>query len=157
MSKEATPAKKDLGFLAMSDLVGEAMTEYYEKHDQIVSELQTRAEALVNRIMPDHKSYVECYHGGGESVFCDVEDLTDGFGLLSLSFHKGTTPEADYFLIENYLELTSSIRIYTLYDLGRALCDITEMAQEVLKAYKRVVLDSAQGSDTQHRMSATQE
>ena len=156
MSKEATPGKKDLGFLAMSDLVGEAMTEYYEKHDQVVSELQTRAEALINRIMPDHQSYIECYCGGGESVFCDVEELTDGFGILSLSFHKGTTPDADYFLIENYLELTSSIPIYSLYDLGRALCDITEMAQDVLKAFKRVALDGAQGSDAQHRGITTQ-
>ncbi len=73
-----------------------------------------------------------------------MEDLTDGLGNLSLSFHKGNAPDADYFLIENYLELTSSIRIYTLYDLGRALCDITEKAQEVMMAFKRVVLDGAQ-------------
>lgn len=144
MSKTATPGKKDLGFLAMSDLVGEAMAEYYEKHDQVIAELQARAEALINRVMPDHKSYVECYHGGGESVFCDVEDLTDGFGVLSLSFHKGAAPEADYFLIENYMELPSSIQIFTLYDLGRALCEITEMAQEVLKSFKHAVLDGAQ-------------
>lgn len=144
MSKTATPGKKDLGFLAMSDLVGEAMAEYYKKHDQVISELQARAEALINRVMPDHKSYVECYHGGGESVFCDVEDLTDGFGMLSLSFHKGATQEADYFLIENYMELPSTICIYTLYDLGRALCEITEMAQEVLKSFKHAALDGAQ-------------
>jgi hypothetical protein len=144
MSKTATPGKKDLGFLAMSDLVGEAMAEYYEKHDQVIAELQARAEALINRVMPDHKSYVECYHGGGETVFCDVEDLTDGFGVLSFSFHKGATPDADYFLIENYMELPSSIQIYTLYDLGRALCEITEMAQEVLKTFKRAILDGAQ-------------
>ena len=144
MSKTATPGKKDLGFLSMSDLVGEAMAEYYEKHEQVIAELQARAEALINRIMPDHKSYVECYHGGGESVFCDVEDLTDGFGVLSLSFHKGATPEADYFLIENYMELPSLIQIYTLYDLGHALCEITEMAQEVLKSFKHAVLDGAQ-------------
>ena len=144
MSKTVNPGKKNLGFLAMSDLVDEAMAEYYDKHDQVISELQARAEALINRVMPEHKSYIECYHGDGESVFCDVEDLTDGFGVLSLTFHKGATPAADYFLIENYLELPCSIQIYTLYDLGRALCEITEMAQEVLKTFKHAVLDGAQ-------------
>ncbi len=144
MSNTATPGKKDLGFLAMSDLVGEAMAEYYEKHDQAVAELQARAEALINRIMPDHKSFVECYHGGGESIFCDVEDLNDGFGILSLAFQKGATPEADYFLVANYMELPSSIQIYTLYDLGRALCEITEMAQEVLKTFKHAIMDGPQ-------------
>lgn len=144
MPQAATPDKQELGFLAMSDLVGEAMAEYYEKHEQVVSEHQARAEALIKRIMPEHEPFVECYHGGGESVFCDVEDLLDGFGILSLSFHNGTTPEADYFIIENYLELSSSIRIFTLYDLGRALCEITEMAQEVLKTFKQAVLDGAQ-------------
>jgi len=144
----STPGKKGLGFLATSDLVGEAMTEYYEKHDQVISELQARAETLINRIMPDHKFRVECYHGEGESVFCDVGDLKNGFGMLSFSFHKGATSDADYFLIENYMELSSSIRIYTLYDLGRALCEITEMAQEVLKAFKNTVSDGAQYSMT---------
>jgi hypothetical protein len=144
MSQAATPDKQELGFLAMSDLVGEAMAEYYEKHEQVVSEHQARAEALIKRIMPEHEPFVECYHGGGESVFCDVEDLLDGFGILSLSFHKGATPDADYFLIENYMELSSPIQIYTFYDLGRALVEITEMAQEILKSFKYVVLDGGQ-------------
>ena len=144
----STPRKKDHGLLAMSDLVGKAMAEYYEKHDQVISELQARAEALINRIMPDDKSRVACYHGDGESVFCDVEDLANGLGMLSLSFHKGATSDADYFLIENYMELSSSIRIYTLYDLGRALCEITETAQDVLKVFKNAVSDGAQCSMT---------
>jgi hypothetical protein len=144
MSTPGKAGKKDPGFLAMSDLVGKAMAEYYEKHDQVISELQARAEALINRIMPDHKSRVVCYHGDGESVFCDVADLANGFGMLSLSFHKGATSDADYFLIENYMELSSSIRIYTLYDLGCALCEIAEMAQEILKAFKNAVIDGAQ-------------
>jgi hypothetical protein len=143
MSKAATAGKKELGFLGMSNLVGEAMTEYYAKHDQVISELQARAEVLINRIMPDHESRVECYHGDGESIFCDVESLKDGFGMLSLSFHKGATSDADYFLIENYMELSSSIHIYSLYDLGHALCEITEMAQEVLKTFKNAVIDGA--------------
>ena len=142
------PRKKNPGFLVRSDLVGKAMAEYYEKHDQVISELQARAEALINRIMPDDKSRVACYHGDGESVFCDVEDLTNGFGMLSLSFHKGATSDADYFLIENYMELSSSIHIYTLYDLGCALYEITEIAQEVLKTFENAVIDSAQYSIT---------
>ena len=152
MSKAVTPGKKGLGLLATSDLVGEAMAEYHAKHDQVISELQERAEALINRIMPDHKSHVACYHGDGESVFCDVGDLVNGFGMLSFSFHKGATPDADYFLIENYMELSSSIRIYTLYDLGRALCEIAEVAQEVLKAFKNAVIYG-----TQHSITFTQE
>jgi hypothetical protein len=42
------------------------------------------------------------------------------------------------------MELPSQVRIYTLYDLGRALCEITEMAQEVLKTFKHAVLDGTQ-------------
>jgi hypothetical protein len=144
MSQEVTPDNKDFGFPTMSDLVCDAIQEYYEKHDQVVSELQARAEALIKCIMPEHEAFVECYQGGGETVFCDVEGLTDGFGMLSLSFHKGATQKSDYFLIENYMELPSSIQIYTLYDLGRALCEITQMAQEVLKSFKHAVLDGAQ-------------
>ena len=144
MSTPGKAGKKNLSLPAMSDLVGQAMAEYHEKHDQVISELQARAEALIKRIMPDQNARVACYHGDGESVFCDLEDLPNGFGMLSLSFHKGVSSDADYFLIENYMELSSSIRIYTLYDLGCALCEITEMAQEILKTFKSAVSDGAQ-------------
>ena len=143
MNKETT-SEQELGFFAMSDLVSEALGEFYEKQDQVVANLETRAQALFARIAPEHVPFAECYSNGEESIMCDVEDLTDGFGLLSLSFHKGATPEADYFLIANYMELPSSIQIYTLYDLGRALCEITEMAQEVLKTFKHAILDGSQ-------------
>ncbi len=140
MTEETNP-QQELGFLATSDLVGEAMVEYYEKHDQVVANLEARAQALFARIAPEHAPFAECYSNGDENIMCDVEDVMDGFGLLSLSFHKGATPEADYFLVANYMELASPVRIYTLYDLGRALCEITEMAQEVLKTFKQAVLD----------------
>jgi hypothetical protein len=129
--KTAAPNKKELGFLATNNLVGVAMAEYYEKHEQVMSELDARAQALFTRIAPEKASFAECYHEGDERVFCDVVDLMDGFGTLSLSFHKGVTPEADYFLIANYVGIPSQIRIYTLYDLGRALCEVTKVAQSV--------------------------
>ena len=50
-------------------------------------------------------------------------------------------PEADYFLVANYMHLTSSVCIYTLYDLGRAMHEITEMAQEVLMTFRQAILD----------------
>jgi hypothetical protein len=141
---EETTSEQELGFFAMSDLVSEVLGEFYEKQDQVVANLEARAQALFARIAPEHVPFAECYSNGEESIMCDVEDLADGFGLLSLSFHKGATPEADYFLIANYMELPSSIQIYTLYDLGRALCEITEMAQEVLKTFKHAILDGSQ-------------
>jgi hypothetical protein len=140
MTEETTP-EQELGFLALSDLVGEAILEYGEKQDQVVANLETRAQALFARIAPEHVPFVECYSNGEDSVMCDIEDLEDGFGLLSLSFHKGATPKADYFQVANYMELSSPVRIYTLYDLGRALSEITELAQVVLKTFKQAVLD----------------
>lgn len=142
------PFKQEPGFLATSNLAGEAMGEYYQKHDQVIDNLQARAQALFARIAPEHVSFAECYSNGDENIMCDVEDVIDGFGLLSLSFHKGATPEADYFLVANYIELASPVRIYSLYDLGRALCEITEMAQDVLKAFKQAVLDGSQRAVT---------
>lgn len=143
MSEETNP-NQELDFLATCDLVSEAMGDYYEKHDRVIANLEARAQALFARIAPEHVPFAECYSNGDESIICDVEDVMDGFGLLSLSFHKGATPEADYFLIANYMELASPVRIYSLYDLGRALCEITEMAQDVLKAFKQVILDGNQ-------------
>jgi hypothetical protein len=142
MSKKAgTPKQAQEPFLDMSDLIGEAMTEYYEKQEQVTAGLVARAQALFARIAPGHEPFAECYtEEGDERVFCDVEDLLDGFGTLSFSFHPGATPEADYFQIENYMELPSSIQIYSLYDLGRALCGLTEVAQGVLKTFKRAML-----------------
>jgi hypothetical protein len=147
MSEETTPGQ-ELGFLATSGLVGEAMGEYYEKHDQVIANLEARAQVLFARIAPEHVRFTECYSNGDENILCDVEDVMDGFGLLSLSFHKGPMPEADYFLVANYMELSSSVRIYSLYDLGRALCEITEMAQDILKAFRQVVLDGTQSPAT---------
>jgi hypothetical protein len=142
--KDETPKEEAFVVLAMSDLVGEALEEYYEKREQVISELEARARALFTRIAPEHAPFSEFYLEDDEHVFCEVVDLADGFGTLSLSFHKGATPEADYFLVENYMELPSQIRIYYLYDLGRALCELTEMAGEVLQSFKHVVLDGAQ-------------
>jgi len=147
MSKnDGTKKEEQAGFMDMSDLVGEAMTEYYEKHEKVISELEARAQALFARIAPGHEPFAECYHEDDEHVFCDVEDLLDGFGTLSFSFHKGATPEADYFMIENYMELPSPIQIYTLYDLGRALCELTEVAQGVLKIFKHTMIDFAKAN-----------
>ena len=145
MSKNEDVKKKEqVPFMDMSDLIGEAMTEYYEKQEQVTAELVARAQALFARIAPEHVPFVECYNEGDEHVFCDVDDLLDGFGALSFSFHKGATPEADYFMIENYMELPSPIQIYSLYDLGHALCELTELAQGVLKTFKRAMIDGAQ-------------
>ena len=140
MTEKPTPQQAPV-FRTTSDLISEAIGEYYKKQDQVVAELEARAQALFGRIAPEHAPLAECYSNGEENIMCDVEDVIDGFKLLSLSFHKGATPEADYFLVENYMHLTSSVRIYTLYDLGRAMHEITEMAQEVLMTFRQAVLD----------------
>jgi len=142
--KDETKKKERDAFPDLSNLVGEAMTAYYEKHEDVVSDLMARAQALFERIAPEHVPFAECYNDEKEHVFCDVDDLLDGFGTLSFSFHKGATPEADYFMIENYMELPSPIKIYSLYDLGRALCELTEAAQDILKTFNRAMIDSAQ-------------
>ena len=142
--KDGTKKKERDAFPDLSNLVGEAMTAYYEKHEDVVSDLMARAQALFERIAPEHVPFAECYNDENEHVFCDVDDLLDGFGTLSFSFHKGATPEADYFMIENYMELPSPIKIYSLYDLGRALCELTEAAQDILKTFNRAMIDSAQ-------------
>ena len=144
LEKVESKKKKQDACLDMSDLVGEALTAYYEKHEAVVSDLVARAQALFERIAPEHVPFAECYNDDDEHVFCDVDDLLDGFGTLSFSFHKGATPEADYFMIENYMELSSPIKIYSLYDLGRALCELTKAAQDILKTFKRAMIDSAQ-------------
>jgi hypothetical protein len=149
--KDGTPKQEPEAILEMSDLVGEAMTTYYQKHVEVISDLAERAQALFERIAPEHVLFAECYHESDELISCDVVDLQDGFGTLSLSFHPGPKPEADYFLIENYMELPSSIQIYSLYDLGRALCELTEVAQGVLKTFRRAMLGGTQSEHTSGR------
>jgi hypothetical protein len=140
MTEKTIPQQEPV-FLTTSDLIYEAIHEYHKKQDQVIADLEARAQALFARIAPEHAPLAVCYSNGDENIMCDVDDAIDGLKLLSLSFHKGATPEADYFLVANYMNLVSSVRIYTLYDLGRAMCEITEMAQEVLMTFRQAILD----------------
>lgn len=142
MTKGTSPANKDLAYPIKGNLIGEALAEYHEKQPQIVAELLERAKALINRIMPDYAADFDCYLGLNGNVVCGLEELSDGFGALSLSFHKGETPESDYFLVSNYMELASPIPIYTLYDLGHVLYEITDLAKGVLRSFKFGLLES---------------
>jgi hypothetical protein len=140
MTEENTP-KQEPVFLAINDLIYEAVHEYHTKQDQAIADLEERAMALFARIAPAHAPLAVCYSNGDENIMCDVDDAIDGLKLLSLSFQKGATPEADYFLVANYMNLSSQVRIYTLYDLGRAMCEITDLAQDVLRTFRQAVLD----------------
>jgi hypothetical protein len=122
-------------FLATCDIVREAIAEYVMKNEQMIAEMETRAQALFTRIAPEYVIYMECscIHAGDENILCQIHDLVDGFGTLSLSFHKGVNPDADFFTVENYMELSNPTPIYTLYDLGKVLGEITDLAEEVLR------------------------
>ena len=133
---DANTKKKIPEFVVNNNLVSCALAEFRENNKKFIEEHLSRAEALLTRIAPDFTAVTDIHLDHDKVMRCDVKGIQEGFGLLSLRFCGGHRPEDDYFLIDNYLELDSSVRIYSLYDLGEALFDITVSAQIGLRSFR---------------------
>ncbi len=136
MSKtDADSLKQSPGSLVKNKLVNYALAKFHENRDQVRERLLSRAEALLTRIAPEFVPVANIYLEDG-TIFCDVDGIQAGFGLLSLRFCSSRLAEDDYFQVENFMELSSFVCIYSLYDLGEALYKITETAQYALQSIK---------------------
>ncbi len=133
---DANTERQIPSFFVNNNLVSHALAEFLENKGRLTEEHLSRAEVLLGRVASDFAALADIYFDDDRNVYCDVSDILEGFGLLSLRFCAGRQPEDDYFLIDNYMELDSSVHIYDLYSLGEALNEIIEMAQIALVSFR---------------------